>query len=143
MQSKKRVNLQQFDVIYLPNPDLIYIRIIERNKMMFVPFHLLKTYIRNPFSILYLFFSPSHVPGNDDATTIRGEVSFAKFLFLTSWFVKLSETNFSFFPKLDYIDVKLICQIVRVGLIDYSRVLSVPHSDLSFSLQEQCTMPKA
>jgi hypothetical protein len=37
------------------------------------------------------------------ATTIRdarGEVSFAKFLFLPSWFVKLFETNFSRFAKI-------------------------------------------
>jgi hypothetical protein len=40
------------------------------------------------------------------ATTIRariyarGEVSFAKFLFLTSWFAKLLEANFSCFAKI-------------------------------------------
>jgi hypothetical protein len=40
------------------------------------------------------------------ATTIRahiyahGEVSFAKFLFLLSWFAKLLEANFSCFAKL-------------------------------------------
>jgi hypothetical protein len=40
------------------------------------------------------------------ATTIRariyarGEVSFAKFLFLPSWFVKLLEANFSCFVKI-------------------------------------------
>jgi hypothetical protein len=40
------------------------------------------------------------------ATTIRariyarGEVSFAKFLFLPSWFAKLLETNFSCFAKI-------------------------------------------
>jgi hypothetical protein len=39
------------------------------------------------------------------ATTIRariyacGEVSFAKFLFLTSWFAKLLKANFSCFAK--------------------------------------------
>jgi hypothetical protein len=39
-------------------------------------------------------------------TTIRariyahGEVSFAKFLFLPSWFVKLLEANFSCFAKI-------------------------------------------
>jgi hypothetical protein len=30
----------------------------------------------------------------------RGEVSFAKFLFLSSWFVKLLEANFSYFAKI-------------------------------------------
>jgi hypothetical protein len=40
------------------------------------------------------------------ATTIRariyarGGVSFAKFLFLPSWFVKLLEANFSYFGKI-------------------------------------------
>jgi hypothetical protein len=40
------------------------------------------------------------------ATTIRariytrGEVSFAKFLFLPSWFAKLLEANFSCFAKI-------------------------------------------
>jgi hypothetical protein len=55
MLSKKRVHLQQFDIIHLPNSDLIYIRNPERNKIMFVSFHLLKTYIRNP-SLFFLYF---------------------------------------------------------------------------------------
>jgi hypothetical protein len=47
------------------------------------------------------------------ATTIRariytrGEVSFAKFLFLPSWFAKLLETIFSCFAKLDGCQVDL------------------------------------
>jgi hypothetical protein len=45
----------------------------------------------------------------------RGEVSFAKFLFLPSWFAKLLEGNFSCFAKLD--DAKLICQTVEVALL--------------------------
>jgi hypothetical protein len=54
------------------------------------------------------------------ATTIRariyarGEVSFAKFLFLPSWFAKLLEANFFVLPKL--YDVKLVCQTVVVAL---------------------------
>jgi hypothetical protein len=42
------------------------------------------------------------------ATTIRariyarGEVSFAKFLFLPSWFAKLLEANFSRFTKIKW-----------------------------------------
>jgi hypothetical protein len=43
MPSKKRVHLQQFDIIHLPNPDLTYIGNPETNKIMFKPFHLLKT----------------------------------------------------------------------------------------------------
>jgi hypothetical protein len=57
MQSKKRVHLQQFDIIHLPNPDLIYIRNREINKIMLVPFHLLKTYIRNTSLLFISFFT--------------------------------------------------------------------------------------
>jgi hypothetical protein len=96
MQSKKRVHLKWFEIIHLTNPDLIYIRNPERNKIIFVTFHLFKTYIRNPslffisFFILYFFFSPSHQQETTRTTTIRaciyarGEVSFAKFQFLLS-----------------------------------------------------------
>jgi hypothetical protein len=51
------------------------------------------------------------------ATTIRaciyarGEVSFAKFLFLPNWFAKLLEAKFS-----HEIDAKLICQTVEAAL---------------------------
>jgi hypothetical protein len=65
MQSKKRIHLQQFVIIHLPNPDLTYIRNPKRNKIMYVPFHLLKTYIRNP-SLFFISFSPSHIEGNND-----------------------------------------------------------------------------
>jgi hypothetical protein len=69
MSSKKRVHLQQFDIIHLPNPDLTYIRNPERNKIMFMLFHLLKTY---PGILLYssfLFHPPNYkgdVDGNHD-----------------------------------------------------------------------------
>jgi hypothetical protein len=65
MLSKKRVHLQQFGIIRLSNPDLTYIRNPERNKIMFMPFHHLETYIRNLSSFLFLF-SPSHLEGNVD-----------------------------------------------------------------------------
>jgi hypothetical protein len=51
-------------------------------------------------------FSPSHLEGNADGNTIRsriyarGEVSFAKFIFLPSWFAKLLKDNFSRFAKI-------------------------------------------
>jgi hypothetical protein len=69
-----------------------------------MPFHLLETYIRN--TSLFFIFSPSHLEGNADGNTIRariyahGEVSFAKFLFLPSWFAKLLEGNFPGFAKI-------------------------------------------
>jgi hypothetical protein len=62
MSSKKRVHLQQFDIIHLSNLDLTYIRNFERYKIMFMPFHLLETYIRNPS--IFFIFSPSHLEGN-------------------------------------------------------------------------------
>jgi hypothetical protein len=55
------------------------------------------------------------------ATTIRapiyarGEVNFAKFLFLPSWFAKLLEANFFLFCQ-NYMDAKLVCQTVGVAL---------------------------
>jgi hypothetical protein len=54
---KKRIHLQQFGIIHLPNPDLTYIRNPERNKIMYVPFHLLKNLHQESFSILYFFFT--------------------------------------------------------------------------------------
>jgi hypothetical protein len=70
MSSKKRVHLQQFGIIHLPNSDLIYIRNPERNKIMFALFHLLKTYIRNP-SLFFIFFFTPHLEGNDDGNHDR------------------------------------------------------------------------
>jgi hypothetical protein len=54
---QKRIHLQQFVIIQLSNPDLTYIRNPERNKIMHVPFHLLK---KESFSILYFFFTLPH-----------------------------------------------------------------------------------
>jgi hypothetical protein len=58
MQIKKRVHRQQFGIIHLPNPDLTYIMNPERNKIMFVPFYLLKNLHQESFSIFYFFFHP-------------------------------------------------------------------------------------
>jgi hypothetical protein len=71
---------------------------------MFVSFHILKTYVGILLYSLFLF-SPSTYRETPMATTIRariyarGEVSFAKFLCLPSWFAKLLEANFSYFAK--------------------------------------------
>jgi hypothetical protein len=79
MQSEKRVHLQQFDIIHLPNSNLIHIRNLERNKIM-----------QESFSILYFFFHPPTYRETLMATMIRmrinacGEVSFVKFLFFPS-----------------------------------------------------------
>jgi hypothetical protein len=87
MQSKKRVHLQQFGIIHLPNPDLTYIRNPERNKIMFAPFHLLKTLHKESFSILYFLFHPPTYRETTMTTTIRariytpGEVNLSSFDF--------------------------------------------------------------
>jgi hypothetical protein len=65
MSSKNRVHLQQFGISHLPNTNVTYIRNPERNKIMFMAFHLLKTYVRIPLYSLFLF-SPSHLEGNVD-----------------------------------------------------------------------------
>jgi hypothetical protein len=106
MQSKKRIHLQPFGIIHLPNPDLTYIRNPKRNKIMYVPLHLLKKLTSGILLYsLFLFHPPTHRE-TTMATTIRariyahGEVSFAKFLFLPSWFAELLEANFSCFAKI-------------------------------------------
>jgi hypothetical protein len=83
MPNKKRVHLQQFGIIHLPNTDLTYIRNSERNKKFLFPF-------RNHSLFFISFFHPP--------TYARGEVSFAKFLFLPSWFAKL-KAIFLVLPK--------------------------------------------
>jgi hypothetical protein len=61
------------------------------------------------------------------ATTIRariyarGEVSFAEFLFLPSWFAKLLETNFFLFCQ-NYMDAKLVFQTVVVALMSLAHL---------------------
>jgi hypothetical protein len=90
-QVPRRVEL--FGIIHLPNTDLTYIRNPKRNKIMFVSFHLLKTYIRNP-SLLFISFLTPHPEGIADGN------NFAMFLFLPSWLVKLLEANFSCFAKI-------------------------------------------
>jgi hypothetical protein len=65
---------------------------------MFMPSHLLETYIRNPSLFFISFFHPSTYRKRS-TTYMCGEVSFAKFLFLSNWFVKLLQANFSCFSK--------------------------------------------
>jgi hypothetical protein len=64
-QVKKRVHLQQFGIIHLPNSDLTYIRNPERNKIIFMPFTSWK--LTSGILLYYLFlFSPSYLEGNAD-----------------------------------------------------------------------------
>jgi hypothetical protein len=49
----KKVYLQQFDIIHLSNPDLTYIRNTEKNKIMFIPFHLSKNLHQENYVYIY------------------------------------------------------------------------------------------
>jgi hypothetical protein len=92
----KKVHLQQFGIIHLSNPDLTYIRDSERKQNYVYVLPLLETYIRNPHLFFISFFTLPPREKRPMATTIRariyarGDVSFVKFLFLPSWFTKLS-----------------------------------------------------
>jgi hypothetical protein len=59
----KKNHLQQFGIIHSSNLDVTYFRNVRENKIMFVLFHLLKTYIRNSS----LLFTPFHLCGNNNA----------------------------------------------------------------------------
>jgi hypothetical protein len=74
---------------------------------MYVPFHLLKNLHRESFSILYFFFTlpprgKQRWQPRSGRMYARGEVSFAEFLFLPSWFAKLLEANLSCFAKIKW-----------------------------------------
>jgi hypothetical protein len=55
MPSKKKVHLQQFDIIHLSNSDLTYIKNPERNKIMFGKLQEVSIVV---YYILYFFFTP-------------------------------------------------------------------------------------
>jgi hypothetical protein len=73
---------------------------------MCMSFRLLETYIRNSFLFFFSFFHPPTYRETTIETMIRtriyvrGEVSFVKFLFLPSLFVKLLHAIFSCFAKI-------------------------------------------
>jgi hypothetical protein len=121
MPSKKRVNLQQFGIIHLPNPDLTYIGNPERNIIMFMTFYLLKTYIRNP-SLFFISFSPSHLQGNTDGNhdprahiySWRGE--FCQVSIFAKLVCQTVGGQFLLFCQ-NQMGVKLVCQTVGVALI--------------------------
>jgi hypothetical protein len=113
MLSKIRVHLQQFDIIHLPNPDLTYIRNLERNKIMLIPFHLLKTYIRNPSLLFISFFTlpPTEKrrwqPWSACAYMHMGRWIFAKFYFYQVGLQNCWRPIFLVLPKLDGCQVSL------------------------------------
>jgi hypothetical protein len=76
---------------------------------MFMSFHLLKIYIKNPylFFISLFTFPPGLARGrntdanpNPRAYTFAWGGEFCMFLFLPSWFAKLLEANFSCIAKI-------------------------------------------
>jgi hypothetical protein len=88
----------------------------ERNKIMFMSFHLLKTCIRNPsllfiYLFIYFFTLPPGLPRRcqlGSTRVPRGDISFAKFAFLPSWFAKCCRLIFLVLPKLDGCQVSLL-----------------------------------
>jgi hypothetical protein len=64
MPNKKKSSSPTIDIIHLSNPDLTYIRNPGRNKIMFMPSHLLETYIRNP-SLFFISFFTLPPTGNE------------------------------------------------------------------------------
>jgi hypothetical protein len=100
MPSKKRVCHQQFGIIHLQNLDLTYIRNPDRNKIMFMPFHLLKNYIRNSSLFFISFFTlppTGKVDGNHDPL----------------WPRRVEFCHVSIFAK-------LVCQTIGVALLGLS-----------------------
>jgi hypothetical protein len=123
MQSKKRIHLQQFGIIHLPNPDLIYIRNPERNKILCVPFHLLENLHQESFSILYFFFTLPPRGNNDGNHDPRAHIcAWGGEICQVSIFVKLVcqtvRGQFFLFCQ-NYMDAKLVCQTVGVALTPY------------------------
>jgi hypothetical protein len=120
MQSKKKVHIQQFGIIHLPNPDLTYIRNPERNKIMSVPFHLLQNLYQESFSILYFFFTLPPRGKHDGNHDPRAHIcAWGGEFYQVSIFTKLvCQTvggQFFLFCQ-NYMDAKLICQTVGVAL---------------------------
>jgi hypothetical protein len=95
----------------------------------------LENLYQESFYILYFVFT-LHPQGNDNGNHNprahicawrHEEVSFAKFLFLPSWFVKLLENNFLILPKLDGCQIDLTnCCSCFDGLVRFSTFSGFP-----------------
>jgi hypothetical protein len=120
MQSKKRIHFQQFGIIHLPNTDLTYIKNPERNKIMYVSFHLLKNLQQESFSILYFFFTlPPRGKQRWQPRSGAHICAWGGEFCQVSIFAKLvcqtvGGQFFLFCQK--YMDAKLVCQTVGVAL---------------------------
>jgi hypothetical protein len=113
MPSKKRVRLQQFGIIHLSNPDLTYIRNPKRNKIMLMSFHLLETYIRNPFLFSISFFTlPSRGKHRWQPRSARSYMRVGRWVLPSFYFCQVGLPNcwrpyFLILPKLDGCQVDL------------------------------------
>jgi hypothetical protein len=111
--SKKEVHLQQFGIIHLPNSDLTYIRNLERNRIMFVLFHLVKTYIRNPSLFFISFFTvPPTEKRRWQPRSARAYMRMGRWVLPSFYFCQVSLPNywtliFLVLPKLDGCQVDL------------------------------------
>jgi hypothetical protein len=135
-QVKKRVHLQQFGIIHLPNPDLNYIRNPKRNKIMFMPFHLLETYTRNPSLFFNSFFTlPPRGKHRWQPRSARAHIcAWGGEFCQVSIFAKLvcqtvGAQFFSFCQN--YMDAKLVCQTAGVAL-SFREVEVHKHNFVSF-----------
>jgi hypothetical protein len=102
-----RVHLQQFGTIHLSNLDLTYIKNPEWNKIMFVPFHLLKTYIRSPsLFFIYFFTLPPTVKRQWQPRSARAYIRVGRWVLPSFYFCQVGLPNcwrpiFLVLPKLD------------------------------------------
>jgi hypothetical protein len=106
MPSKKRVRLQQVDIIDLPNPDLTYIRNPKKKtKICLCPSTSRKLTYQKSFSFLYFFFHPPTYKETMIRARIytRGEVSFAKFLFCKFGLPNCWRLSFLILPKFPWL----------------------------------------
>jgi hypothetical protein len=118
MPGKKRVRLQQFGIIHLPTLDLIYIRIPERNKIIFMVFHLFKSYIRNPYLFFISFFTlPPTEKRRWQPWSSRAYIRVGRWVLPSFYFCQAGFPNcwrlFLFCQNL--MDAKLVCQTVGVA----------------------------
>jgi hypothetical protein len=109
----KKVHLQQFGMIHLPNPDLTYIRNLKRNKIIFMPFHLLETYIRNPSLFFISFFTlPPRGKRRWQPRSARAYMRMGRWVLPSFYFFQVGLPNcwrpiFLVLPKLDGCQVDL------------------------------------
>jgi hypothetical protein len=94
---KKRVHLQQFDIIHLPNLDYLTSGILRETKLCSYPSISWKL-ISGILLYSFFLFSPSHLQRNVDDN--HDPHAHSEVHFVPSWYAKLFEANFSCSPKI-------------------------------------------